>query len=97
VPVIVVPEDGGAAKPADKEDGKQAYSSVPLMLELKIITTEQRARELGEYLIMAANSSGRTGACVNLILDIGPSALRVRVYIGDQLKWESEAEFCIPT
>jgi hypothetical protein len=50
--------------------------------ELKIVTTEQRARELGEYLIMAANSSGRTGACVNLILDIGPSALRVRVYVG---------------
>jgi hypothetical protein len=56
------------------------------MLELKIITTEQRARELGEYLIMAANNSSRTGASVNLVLDIGPSALRVRVYVGDQLK-----------
>jgi hypothetical protein len=66
------------------------------MLELKIVTTEQRARELGEYLIMAANNSGRTGATVNLLLDIGPSALRVRVYVGDQLKWESEAAFYIP-
>jgi hypothetical protein len=67
------------------------------MLELKIITTEQRARELGEYLIIAANNSSRTGASVNLVLDIGPSALKVKVYVGDQLKWESEAEFCLST
>jgi hypothetical protein len=67
------------------------------VLELKIITTEQRARELGEYLIMAANNSSRTGASINLVLDAGPSTLKVKVYVGDQLKWESEAEFCIPT